>query len=196
MSSHPSARQRWQRAAKLAAQCHQHQLRKDGATPYICHPIRVALTVRQEFGEEDATLLAAALLHDVIEDTTCDYDDVEAVCGREVATLVASLSKDTRLREDIREQQYAEQIRKSDWRTRLIKLADVYDNLTDGAEAEQEVNIWERAEEALAASRDEPRLAKAVHVVETLMHELADKRPLLDKRRRQSTSVKPTAPSV
>ena len=75
MSPHPTARQRWQRAAKLAAKYHQHQLRKDGATPYICHPIRVALTVRQEFGEDDATLLAAALLHDVIEDTTCDYDD-------------------------------------------------------------------------------------------------------------------------
>ncbi len=196
MNPHPSPRQRWQRAAKLAAQFHQHQLRKDGATPYICHPIRVALTVRQEFGEDDATLLAAALLHDVIEDTPCDYDDVEAVCGSEVATLVAALSKDARLREDIREQKYAEQIRTSDWRTRLIKLADVYDNLSDAAEAEQEVNIWERAEEALGASRNEPRLAKAVHVVETLMHELADKRPLLDKHRRQQPPASPTVPGA
>jgi guanosine-3',5'-bis(diphosphate) 3'-pyrophosphohydrolase len=166
----------WQRAAGLAARSHRHQLRKDNITPYVCHPFRVALTVSQVFGEQDETMLAAALLHDVIEDTTCDYDDVEAACGGEVAALVAALSKDKRMREDRREEAYARQIAASDWRARMIKLADVYDNLCDGVEAGCAAKVWGRAMAAISAARGEPRLARAVRAVESLVEALREKR--------------------
>ncbi len=181
MSIQP-ARVLWQRAAKLAAKSHRNQLRKDGVTPYVCHPMRVALTVLQEFGEQDPTVLAAALLHDVIEDTTTDYDDIEAACGAEVASLVAALTKDKRMPEAAREAAYAAQIAAADWRARLIKLADVYDNLCDGVESGVGVNVWGRAQDAIAAARDEPRLANAVQSLEALMVDLADQRLLLDKQ--------------
>lgn len=174
----------WQRAAKLAAKSHRHQLRKDGATPYISHPMRVALTVLQVFGEHDEIVLAAALLHDVIEDTTCDYDDVVAACGTEVAAVVAALSKDKRIPEEEREQIYARQIGSADWRTRMVKLADVYDNLCDAVESGCGVNVWGRAADALALARGELRLAEAAGKLETLMEELHDKRPLLDRNMR------------
>ena len=175
----------WQRGAQMAATFHRHQLRRDGATPYIAHPLRVALTIAQVFHERDDTVLAAALLHDVLEDTTCDYDDIEAVCGAEVASIVAALTKDKRIPEDQREEAYARQIAVSDWRARMIKLADVYDNLSDAAATNCGVNVWGRACDAIAASRAEPRLEKAVAAVESLMEKLQDKRPMLDKSLRK-----------
>src|SRR5688500_2703577 len=93
----------WQRAAAMAARLHQGQMRKDGKTPYIAHPMRVALTVRDIFGVDDPVALAAALLHDLIEDTTADYDDVAKEFGPEVANVVAALTKDMRKPEDQRE---------------------------------------------------------------------------------------------
>ena len=63
-------------AAAFAARAHRHQTRKDGETPYFSHPVRVCLVVRHVFGFDDPRMLAAALLHDTIEDTTTDCDDL------------------------------------------------------------------------------------------------------------------------
>ena len=79
----------WRRAASFAARAHIGQTRKDEATPYAAHPFRVAMTVRQVFQCEDPECLAAALLHDVIEDTTHDYDDVAEEFGPSVAGMVS-----------------------------------------------------------------------------------------------------------
>ena len=57
------------RAAAFAARAHRHQWRKDGQTPYVSHVFRACLTVRHVFGVDDDDVLAAALLHDTIEDT-------------------------------------------------------------------------------------------------------------------------------
>ena len=89
----------WQRAASFAARAHDGQLRKDGRTPYVSHPFRVAMTVRHIFGIDDEVALCVALLHDTIEDTTTDYDDLSREFGPEVAEAVACLTKDKRLYE-------------------------------------------------------------------------------------------------
>src|SRR5688572_4091330 len=86
-------------AASFAARAHRHQLRKDGQTPYVAHPFRVCLVVRHVFGIDDPDTLAVALLHDTIEDTTTDYDDLAERLGGRVAAAVAALSKDMRLPE-------------------------------------------------------------------------------------------------
>ncbi|MCA9299128.1 MAG: bifunctional (p)ppGpp synthetase/guanosine-3',5'-bis(diphosphate) 3'-pyrophosphohydrolase, partial [Phycisphaerales bacterium] len=83
----------FQRAASFAARRHRHQLRKDGHTPYVAHVYRVAMTVRHVFGCDDLATLAAAVLHDTIEDTDTDFDDIEEAFGTEVALLVAALTK-------------------------------------------------------------------------------------------------------
>jgi (p)ppGpp synthase/HD superfamily hydrolase len=125
----------WQRAASFAARAHRGQLRDDGVTPYVAHPLRVGMIVRQVFGCEDEVAIAAAFLHDTIEDTPTDYDEIEEGFGREVADCVAALTKNMLLPYERREADYDERLRGADWRARLVKLADVYDNLSESLDA-------------------------------------------------------------
>lgn len=118
------------KACAFAARAHAGHLRKDNRTPYIAHPFRVAMLVRR-LGCDDPVALAAAVLHDTLEDTRTDHDDLSACFGADVAGLVASLSKDKRLPEPARERAYDEQLAAADWRARLIKLCDVLDNADD-----------------------------------------------------------------
>ena len=125
----------WQRAASFAARAHLHQLRLDGATPYFAHPARVAMTVLLTFGCRDEVAVAAALLHDTIEDTKTDYDDLLGEFGRAVADCVAALTKNPTMPEAAREREYDARLARADWRARLVKLADQYDNYLDALAA-------------------------------------------------------------
>src|SRR5579862_6249820 len=117
-------------AASFAARAHHGQLRKDRATPYVSHVFRVCLVVRDLFGCDDPRMLITALLHDTIEDTTTDYDDIEKLYGPEIATWVSYLTKDKRLAEQERERVYIDGLKKPPWQVQVCKLADMYDNLT------------------------------------------------------------------
>lgn len=120
-----------QDAVSFAARAHRSHVRKDNQTPYAAHVFRVALTVRHVFECEDPVALAAALLHDTIEDTTTDYDDLLERFGPDVADCVAALTKNMALPEHLREPEYDARLARADWRARLIKLADQYDNYSD-----------------------------------------------------------------
>jgi len=121
----------WHHAASFAARAHRHQTRKDGHTPFFVHPFRVSMIVRDKFGCDDDVAIAVAMLHDVIEDTPADYDDIERAFGRDVADAVAALTKNMTLPEPQREPEYDARLARADWRARLVKLADTYDNLLD-----------------------------------------------------------------
>ncbi len=121
----------WQHAASFASKAHRHQLRKDKKTPYIAHPFRVAMAVRDVFGCDDEVAICTALLHDTIEDTATDYDDIEKRFGREIADCVAVMTKNMLLRESKREPDYDKRLAEGPWQGRLVKLADVYDNGLD-----------------------------------------------------------------
>jgi guanosine-3',5'-bis(diphosphate) 3'-pyrophosphohydrolase len=118
-------------AASFAARAHRHQLRKDKETPYAAHTFRVCLIARHVFGIADPKVLAAALLHDTIEDTTTDYDDLAERFGPDVARWAAGLTKDMRLPDDEREAVYRDHLAHAEWPVLACKLADIYDNLTD-----------------------------------------------------------------
>ena len=118
-------------AVAFAAWAHRHQVRKDNKTPYVSHVFRVCLTVRHVFGFDDPRMLAAAILHDTIEDTTTDCDDLIEKFGPDVARWVAALTKDMRLPHDEREEAYRRTLAAADWQVKVCKLADVYDNLGD-----------------------------------------------------------------
>jgi guanosine-3',5'-bis(diphosphate) 3'-pyrophosphohydrolase len=118
-------------AVSFATRAHQGQMRKDGVTPYVSHPFRVALVVREVFGIDDISTLIAAILHDTVEDTRTDYDDVEKEFGPQVAQWVSALSKDKRQREPERERDYEQQLAAAPWQVKVCKLADIFDNLTD-----------------------------------------------------------------
>lgn len=121
----------WQSAASFAARKHHGQLRKDAKTPYFAHVVRVAFTTIALFGCTDPAAIAAALAHDLIEDTTTDYEDLEDRFGTEVADMVVALTKNMALPEPARERDYEDRLAKADWRVRLVKLADAYDNVVD-----------------------------------------------------------------
>lgn len=123
--------QHWQRAATYAAVAHAGQTRKDGKTPFISHPGRVATVVAAVFGCSDSIALASAWLHDTIEDTKTDYDEIAHLFGEETADCVAALTKNMLLPERKRDRDYEQRLARADWRARLVKLADQYDNYTD-----------------------------------------------------------------
>jgi GTP pyrophosphokinase len=120
------------RAAQMAAIAHAGQFRHSGE-PYVTHPVAVAGIVA-ELGM-DATSLAAALLHDAVEDTNLGLDDIAEQLGEKVAAVVDGVTKLDRLQFDSKEEQQAATIRKmlvamaSDWRVLLIKLADRLHNM-------------------------------------------------------------------
>lgn len=169
----------WRAAASLATRFHDHQYRRDGVTPYVSHCVRVAMTVRDVFGCDDPAALAAALLHDVIEDTPGDFDDIEAATSIEVARIVAALTKNMAMREPQREVAYDEQIAAGPWQGRLIKLADVLDNLADAiADApalagDQLDRHLQRVRRALALARadtsGQPSLARAIDIAQRVL---------------------------
>ncbi|MEN0020325.1 MAG: HD domain-containing protein [Planctomycetota bacterium] len=172
----------WQRAAAFAAIKHAGQTRKDNRTPYVSHVFRVALTVREVFGCEDAHAMTAALLHDTIEDTDTDYDDVSTRFGREVAELVVAVTKNMMLPDAEREADYDARLAAADWRARLIKLADVYDNLTDmaGLSKAAQGRTIDRSYRALslaaADASDHPEMRAGIEHVERLLRALGHER--------------------
>ena len=160
---------KWQKAASFAARLHAGQARRDGISPYAAHPFRVAMTVRQVFGIDDEIALAAAMLHDVIEDTTADYDEVFEQFGEEIAGAVAALTKDMRLPHDRRETDYDKQLAEASWQARAIKLADVYDNFCDSESDAARARAAFKARRAILCAGDDPRLATAVAAVRELV---------------------------
>jgi guanosine-3',5'-bis(diphosphate) 3'-pyrophosphohydrolase len=164
-----SADRLWQQAVSFAGHEHQGQYRKDGETPYFAHPVRVALVVRHVFESSDQTALIAALLHDLIEDTTTDYDDLMERFGKDVADCVAALTKDARLPESDREAAYDRQLKQASWQARLVKLADVYDNFCDSRNDEERSKFVEKAQRAIRCAGDAPELQNAVEVVRSLV---------------------------
>ena len=164
-------------AASFAARAHRNQVRKDGQTPYAAHPFRVCLIVRHVFGIDDPEALMAALLHDTIEDTTTDYDDLREKFGSRVAGWVATLTKDMRLPEVDRELAYTAALGDADPAVKLAKLADLFDNLTDSAHLSPSGRrrTVERSRRYLAAlEQNLPKLAeKPIAMVRQLVDEVS-----------------------
>jgi guanosine-3',5'-bis(diphosphate) 3'-pyrophosphohydrolase len=162
-------------AASFAARAHRHQLRKDGVTPYAAHPFRVCLIVRHVFGIEDPEILCTALLHDTIEDTTTDYDDLEKQFGPRVAGWVTALSKDKRLADDAREDAYMATLTGADPAVKIAKLADIFDNLSDCqhlSPAGRKRTIARSQNYLAALERDLPAIARRpVELVRQLLAE-------------------------
>jgi guanosine-3',5'-bis(diphosphate) 3'-pyrophosphohydrolase len=121
------------KAFDVAVDAHQEQRRKSGEA-YIFHPIAVAKIVASEIGL-GATAIAAALLHDVVEDTPVTVPDIERLFNPKVAQLVEGLTKISLVQKDLNVSMQAENFRKmiltlnDDVRVILIKLADRLHNM-------------------------------------------------------------------
>lgn len=121
-------------AFDVAVDAHKDQRRKSGEA-YIFHPIAVARIVASEIGL-DATSIAAALLHDVVEDNpNYSIDDIQQLFGEAVARIVDGLTKISSLKKDMNVSMQAENFRKmlltlnDDVRVIIIKIADRLHNM-------------------------------------------------------------------
>ena len=119
-------------AYRFAKSMHKGQKRKSG-DPYILHPVEVAYIAAQL--SLDVYAVSACMLHDVVEDTGCTYDDVTALFGEVVAGLVDGVTKLAKIKYSSREEQQIENLRKmffamsKDIRVVVIKLIDRLHNM-------------------------------------------------------------------
>ncbi|CAA9197410.1 RelA/SpoT family protein [Flavobacterium bizetiae] len=129
----PTDKKLIRKAFDVAVDAHKEQRRKSGEA-YIFHPIAVAKIVASEIGL-GATSIAAALLHDVVEDTPMTVEDIERLFNPKVAQLVEGLTKISLVQKDLNASMQAENFRKmiltlnDDVRVILIKLADRLHNM-------------------------------------------------------------------
>ncbi|MGH9184079.1 MAG: RelA/SpoT family protein [Acidimicrobiales bacterium] len=121
-----------EQAFAVARTAHAEQVRRSGE-PYIAHPLGVAM-ILADLGLDDVTV-AAALLHDAVEDTALTGPDLDARFGADVAAIVDGVTKLDRLQFDTKEEQQSATLRKmlvamaKDIRVLLIKLADRLHNM-------------------------------------------------------------------
>ena len=121
-----------EKAIRVACDAHEGQKRSSGEE-YICHPLQVAC-ILIELGMDNETI-QAAILHDVVEDTSVTLEDIRKTFGAEIAALVDGVTKLNKIPFSTREEQQAENVRKmllamsQDIRVIIIKLADRLHNL-------------------------------------------------------------------
>jgi guanosine-3',5'-bis(diphosphate) 3'-pyrophosphohydrolase len=120
------------RALQFSARKHRDQRRKDReASPYINHAIEVAHVLASVGAVTDVPVLAAALLHDTIEDTQTTAAELEQQFGRDVRLLVEEVTDDKRLPKAERKRLQVAHARDASHRAKLIKLGDKICNVRD-----------------------------------------------------------------
>lgn len=120
------------RAVNFAAEKHRNQRRKDAsATPYINHPVAVAAVLACEARVTDTDVLAAAILHDTVEDTDTSIAELSALFGPIVAGIVGEVTDNKSLSKAIRKQLQIERAAGLSHAAKLVKLADKISNLRD-----------------------------------------------------------------
>ena len=120
------------RAADFAARKHRQQRRRDAeASPYINHPLAVAMLLAEVGGVADMEVLAAAILHDTLEDTKTTPEELEAAFGARVRALVEAVTDDKQLKKAERKQLQIDHAAHLPPEAVLIKLGDKIANVVD-----------------------------------------------------------------
>ena len=147
------------------------QMRKYTDDPYIVHPIRVATTVAK-FGGTDE-MIAAAYLHDVVEDTGVSIVDIQDMFGTDVALIVDGLT-DVSVPEDgnraVRKAMDRQHSAEARYEAQFVKCADIMDNASDIGDNDPSFNVIYRKEmvlllEVLDKVKDEPIYKAALKAV-------------------------------
>jgi len=120
------------RAVAFAAHKHRDQRRKDKeASPYINHPIELAHVLWNEGEVRDPLVIAAALLHDTLEDTETSWQELRGEFGEEIADIVLEVTDTQWIRKEVRKRLQVARAKYSSERARLVKLADKICNVRD-----------------------------------------------------------------
>ncbi len=150
-------------ALHFAAHWHNGQCRKGrNAEPFLRHPLRVAQhLLRHDL--IDSTLICAALLHDVLEDSACPPGDIEREFGPEVLRIVRELTDDKSLLKSLRKQYQVERAELLSPKARLIRLADKIDNVASLADDPPADWSHQRRRDYIAWSRRVVKALRSTH---------------------------------
>jgi (p)ppGpp synthase/HD superfamily hydrolase len=160
-------------AVSFVLEHHGQQVRKiDGRTPYAAHLFGVALILQRAGCDTDT--VAAGLLHDVLEDTEVNYEELERAFGPRIAEIVRGVTEDKRLPWEARKQLYIETVGRAGPEVRAVCAADKINNLTSIAQEhtvrgelvwdvfrrgrEQQLGFYDATLEAIGAGWDDPLL--------------------------------------
>jgi (p)ppGpp synthase/HD superfamily hydrolase len=171
------------RAATFAARKHHGHMRADNQTPYFSHVTRVTLILAHLFGVQDEDVLTAALLHDTLEDTATDYDEIAEEFGTLVADYVVQLTKNVMLPKARREADYQARLCRAPEPVMIAKMADLYDNLSDrihSPKLQKTAETAERLLEAFAPRLTTPMGHKAHRELNRLLGEIKASRLVPD----------------
>lgn len=117
-------------AVEFAYEAHQGQVRKSDGTPYVYHVLRVGRLLFLAGFSPD--VVAAGILHDVIEDTPFGFSDLDRVFGQEVASLVGWVTETKGLPSwQARKEAYLTRLANAPMEARAVAMADKLDNLGD-----------------------------------------------------------------
>jgi guanosine-3',5'-bis(diphosphate) 3'-pyrophosphohydrolase len=166
-------------ALEFAAHKHRDQRRKDAqASPYINHPIALANVLVREGGVNDPAVLAAALLHDTVEDTQTTAPELREAFGEKIAGIVEEVTDDKNLLKAERKRLQIEHAAHISREAKLVKLADKICNVRDVAD--HPPAKWD-----LARRREYFEWAKAV------VDQLRGVHPQLEKKFDEAYALKP-----
>ena len=119
------------KATQFAALKHCDQRRKDGKTPYIIHPISVAMILSEIGSIEDPEILSAALLHDTLEDTDTSAHELDKNFGSRVRIIVEELTDNDMLTFSKRKQMQIDNAPYLSKDATLVRIADKISNVSD-----------------------------------------------------------------
>lgn len=185
-----------ERAMRIAAQAHRHHHRKGSDLPYITHPAQAAMILLRA-GIDDDEILAAALLHDVVEDTEHTLEMLAVDFPLKVVQLVAAMTErkhdhDGRKRSwQERKDEHLQHIAAEPWEARAIVLADKLHNLgsmlvdlENGEDIWSRFNasparvVWYHREMIAAASQSDPKLVGLAAECTAVLDRLATRAPV------------------
>ena len=167
------------KALEFAAVKHRDQRRKDAqASPYINHPIALANVLVHDGGIADPVVIAAALLHDTVEDTQTTTAELREAFGDKVAGIVGEVTDDKSLLKAERKRLQVEHAANISREAKLVKLADKICNVRD-------VAFHPPAKWDLARRREYFEWAKAV------VDRLRGTHPVLERRFDEAYALKP-----
>jgi (p)ppGpp synthase/HD superfamily hydrolase len=115
-----------EKATKIAVIAHKKQVRKTDNSPYVVHPISVAFKLMQN--GFSSKVVAAALVHDVLEDTDFPLEKLREELGNDVLTIVEGVSEDKNLPWKERKQKYIESVRNGSEDIKAVSISDKIHN--------------------------------------------------------------------
>ena len=133
-----------EKSVRLAFSAHEGQTRKTGNLPYIIHPFMVALKLaKYDFPD---SVIAAALMHDVLEETDLQEDIIRAELGEEVLEIVKAVTNDDSLPWEEKKKKYVESVRHGPEGAKAVAVADKIHNIESLliAHSAQGPGVWQK----------------------------------------------------